>query len=490
MKKTILTIATILLAFVSAFSQSVTDTRHIKTTALQVYENYKVVMSGLYSRSAYTEDNFIALFDSKALIYNDILPDNNPQQLSSKNYFAKFKANVNRIYPTFSDFKMGEPVSVGSKWQIKCNFVRSARFRTQNEMNYPEWSFNYAITIEMDKRYNQTNKVYENAKIVNVEVNNPLKNFFVIENKENIPLTSKSGKPVNDWDAEYQSRIFPEKEWKIKDIEVAESNNNKNFFEYSKSKFSKNQADAHFYQLDVQRFPKNIIGIGVNFSPITSVNNISDANLKDKFDDPKSNAFFLSFFYGKQIARKEKSTLFFDFGLDFNKYSHEYNSNKSISQLNNPKIDSLNEKINVISVSIPLSIEYLYQLTQQTKKPIFLSFELGVFAEYALSASSKYNLTNAVYNDITYNINGQKRLEKSLGAGILGGIGLWFALNDNNLLKFNVSYKQSFSSLVGYQENDVISENKDSYHSLLQSTKQGMQNIGIGISWVKTIGRK
>jgi len=57
MRKTILTIATILFVYVSAFSQSVTETRRIKTTALQVYENYKVVMSGLYSNSPYTEDN-------------------------------------------------------------------------------------------------------------------------------------------------------------------------------------------------------------------------------------------------------------------------------------------------------------------------------------------------------------------------------------------------------------------------------------------------
>jgi len=151
MKKIVLTIATIIIAQVSTFSQSVTETRQIKTTALQMYENYKVVMAGLHSNSAYVEDNFMALFESDAVIYNDILPNNNPQQLSPFAYFKKFKANINRIYPAFSDFKMGEPVSVGNRWQIKCYFTRRTKFKTQKEMKYPEWSFNYTMTIEMNK---------------------------------------------------------------------------------------------------------------------------------------------------------------------------------------------------------------------------------------------------------------------------------------------------------------------------------------------------
>ena len=210
----------ILIATVSAFSQSVTETRHIKTTALQIYENYKVVMSGLHSRSSYTEDNFMALFERSAEIYNDIVPNNQPHQLSPTEYFTKFKASINRIYPDFSDFRMGEPVTAGNEWQIKCYFTRKTRFRTQNYLNYPEWSFNYTMTIEMDKSYNSANKVYENAKIVSIEVDNPLEKFFVIENKENIPLTTKSGEALKDWDEEYQSRIFPENKWKINDIQV------------------------------------------------------------------------------------------------------------------------------------------------------------------------------------------------------------------------------------------------------------------------------
>ena len=524
MKKTILTIAAIVIATVSAFSQSVTETRQIKTTALQMYENYKVVMSGLYSRSPYTEDNFMALFESKAVIYNDILPDNQPQQLLPSDYFEKFKESIQRIYPTFSDFKMGEPVSVGNKWQIQCTFTRGTRFRTQQEMNYPEWSFNYTVTIEMDKSYHIINKVYQNARIVSVDVENPLKGFFVLENKRNMPLVTKSGERLNVWDEEYQSHIFPEDKWNIYDMRVL---NNDHIFEFSKSRFSQNKTDAHFYQPDVQRFNKNIFGIGVNYTLLTAGNKMSGENAENFKDILQTgDALSLSMFYGKQMVHKDKSTVFFNFGLDFNKYSHSYSGINNTtyqtvdadgdSYLRKIKIDALNEKINMIAVSVPLSVEYLYQLTEQTKKPIFLSFELGVFAEYTLSSSSTYNLNADYRGEYNYfggvefdhyydygkfEFKGEKQdLAKSFDGGIFGGIGLWFALNESNLLKFNVSYKHSLNSPLEYKEDYVIiksnpqtkpkSKDDEPYQSLLHSTKQGMQNIGIGLSWVKTIGGK
>ena len=506
MRKTILTIAAIIVAYVLAFSQSVTETRHIKTTALQVYENYKVVTSGLYSKSAYTEDNFMALFESNALIYNDILPDNKPQQLSPSNYFKKFSASIRRIYPVFSDFKMGEPVSVGNKWQIKCNFARGARFLTQKDMKYPEWSFNYIMTVEMDKSYNTINKVYENARIVSIDVDKPLKGFFIIENKENTPLLAKSGEMLKDWDEEYHSRIFPETKWKISDIRVSESINKGNFFESSKGKFSKNQTDANFYKLDVQRFNKDIFGIGVNSSPLT-----------------------LSFFYGKQIAHKEKSTVFFNIGLDLNKYSHNCSGDTIYETWDSDhdrykrivKINSLKEKN--LSVSVPLSVQYLHQLSQQTKNPIFLSFELGVFAEYTLSSNYDLNADYSGLYTFTFNDNskqyvvfdhyydygknirssGELNLANRFAGGIFGSAGLWLAINRSNLLKFNISYKYSsnlsLKSIKNYdnliktyttpEEYTTLKKDMDLYH-LLNGAKQGMQNMGIGISWVKTIGRK
>jgi len=519
MRNMILTITAIIIAGVSAFSQSVTEIRQIKTTALQVYENYKVVTSGLYSKSAYTEDNFMAIFDNTALIYNDILPDNNPQQLSPSRYFRKFTASVKRVYPIFSDFKMGEPVSVGNKWQIKCNFTRGARFLTQKDMKYPEWSFNYTMTIEMDKLYNKIKKVYENARTISVDVDNPLKGFFIIENQDNVPLVTKSDEILKDWDEEYHSHIFPEDKWKINDIRVSESIDKSNFFASSKGKFTKNQTDANFYKLDVLQLKKNIFGIGINYSPLTFGNKMSQANASDtlKGIQQTSKALSLSFFYGKQIAHKEKSIWFFNVGLDFSRYSYNYSSNSSHIEFQafdiekdsctrKIQITSLEENINIISVSVPLSIQYLHQLSQQTEHPTFLSFEFGIFAETALSSSSNYSI-NADYSalypqyfDVTFdhylgygNINKSKEPESinpRFNGGVFGGIGLWYALNSNSLLKFSISYKHGFNSPLKYTANSEIFINKDSYQSLLHSTDQGLRNISIGISWVKTIGGK
>jgi len=480
MKNSILTAVVVIITTISAFSQSITETRHIKSTAFQIYENYKVVMSGLYSRSSYTEDNFMALFDDKAVLYNDIIPANTPEQLSPSEYFEKFKANINRIYPVFSDFKMGDPVSAGNKWQIQCCFTRTTRFRTQKDMKYPEWPFNYTMTIEMDQSYNDTNKVCENAKIVSVEVDHPLEKFFIIENKENIPLTTKSGEPLNDWDEEYQSRIFPNDKWKISDISVFESIIHDHIFEYSKGKLSKNKMDARFYQTEIHQFKKNIFGIGVNYCPIAWGNQINNehANNYNVMTKYTPNTWSLSFFYGKQVFHKDKLTGFVNFGLDLNNYEYEYSCTFD-TQNSQANPESLIENISIVSASVPLSVQFLRQLSQQTKKQFYLSFELGVFVECTFSASSELDNDNCE----------RSLLIPSFDCGIFGSVGLWYALNGNNLLKFNVSYKHSNYSHLDYKGDSVIPSGNNK-KSFLHETNQGLRNIYFGISWVRPIKGK
>jgi len=518
MRTRILITAIILIFSISAFSQSVTEKRQIKTTALTMYENYKGEIRGLHSRSSITEDNFLALFDSKAKIYNDILPDNHSQQLSPADYFSIFRANINRIYPDFSDFKMGEPVSVGNKWQIKCNFTRATRFKTHKNMNYPEWSFNYSMTIEMDKSYNNSKKVYENAKIVNIEVDNPLGKFFVIENKDNIPLVTRFGKPITEWDKEYQSRIFTEKEWTIRDIQVSESNNLEKIFVYSTAQFVKNRDDELFYHIDIQRYMKNLFGISIKYCMANMGNQFSEENAENfKNFEHLSNATSFSFFYGKQLANKEKSTWFLNFGLDLNIYNHEYSGANDTTTYYTDDVDgdyywrkiiinSLHEKITNVTVSVPLSIQYLRQLTNQTKNPIFIAFEFGVFAETSLSLRSKYDLDveySGLYEkyfgvEFTHyydfgsfpDESGNQKLNSYFNGGWFGSVGLWYALNNSNLLKLDVSYKYSFLPPSEYKSKYVISEKKDSYNSLIYSTNQGLRNVYFGVSWAKTIGGK
>jgi len=486
MRKSILTVAAIIMASVSAFSQSATETRRIKNTAFQLYENYKVQIQGLHSTSAYTEDNFLTLFSKDATLYNDIIPENTTEQLTPKNYFKNFRENLKRIYPVFSDFKIGDPVSIGDRWQVKCYFTQTTKFRTQTEMRYPEWTFHYTMTIEMDKYYNSNNKVYYNAEIVSIEVENPLKEFFIIENKENMPLLSKSGETVAAWDKEYHSRIFPENEWKIEEMKVVDFNKT---FAYSKSELAKNETDERYYHYKVQRFKKDIVGAGINFSPFAFGNKLRIDSVEINMEE--TYAISLSAFYGKQFFHKEKSSLFANVGLDLNIYHHKFNNNcpeYSTIDLDGDscsRIISLEKlEINIFSISIPLSVQYFYQLTKPEKKTIFLSCELGVFGEFTLYSNKVNANVSGRYGEKYFNIKMDhydyygdfeaSRFE-SFNFGIFGRVGALFALNKSNLLKVNLSFKAPFWQF------------SNSFKAKEYSISQGL-NLGIGVSWVQTIG--
>ena len=487
MRKSILTVAAIIMASVSAFSQSATETRRIKNTAFQLYENYKVQIQGLHSTSAYTEDNFLTLFSKDAKLYNNIISENTTEQLSPKDYFKHFRENLKRVYPVFSDFKIGDPVSAGDRWQVKCYFTQTTKFRTQTEMRYPEWTFHYTMTIEMDKYYNSNNKVYYNAEIVSIEVENPLKEFFVIENKENMPLLSKSGEIVAAWDKEYYSRIFPENEWKIGDMQVVDFNKT---FAYSKSELVKNETDERYYQYKVQRFKKDIFGAGINYSPCAFWNKlrIDSVEIETKIRQAVS----LSGFYGKQFFHKERSSLFANVGLDLNIYHYRFKNDAigkdsfmdSVGDTYRRIISPKDTGVTIFSVSIPLSVQYIYQLTKPEKKPIFLLCELGVFVELAFSSKIEANVSG-IYGEEYFGVKFDhyydygdfpaNRSDSRVNGGIFGGVGALFALNKSNLLKVNLFFKAPFGQF------------SNSFKTKEYSLSQGV-HFGIGISWIQTIG--
>ncbi|MDR1757401.1 MAG: hypothetical protein LBR51_00355 [Bacteroidales bacterium] len=524
MKKYVLTAVLLFAVVASVSSQSLTEKRRIKTTALQVYENYKVTLSSLYSKDNYTEDNFMSLFDDNTVLYNDIIPVNTPMRLSPYKYFTRFRENIRRIYPEFNKLSLGEPVSVGGKWQIKCHFSRAARFRTLNEMKYPRWSFDYTMTIEMDKRYDDDKKVYQDALITAIDVDKPLGKFFVIEKPQGSALLAK-GKPLTDWDEEYQSRIFPENEWKLSDIEPQ---NRETIFEFMNNyTWQPDTADNNFYVLKSYANKKEIIfGVGIHGCPMLAFGNQMSEKNKEWFKgiDMTSSALSLSAFYGKQMLHKEKSTLLFKVGLDLNLYFYKYkgsctdsiSKDKDIDGDENLdaisiKIKSLNERITRLMLSLSVGVEYVHQLTTDAKKPIFLSFEFGVVLERRLSLRNKSDYMYDYHGIYTYfgskveldhelnygdGLNGkqvsQKLNSNPFDFGIFGGVGLCFALNNSNLIKFGITYKQTFIAPVEDTETKYVLLNKDGndkdiYTSLLKSTDKGLSNLYFGFSWIKTI---
>lgn len=510
MKKSTLTLAIIIIATVSVFAQSVTETRKIKTKALEIFEKYSGIMANLYNGNVYNENKFLELFRPESYLYNDILPNNAPQELSAKEYFDKFMACVKMNYAEYQDLDFEFPSLIGNNWEINCTFTKKLRFKTDNEY-YPQHIFHYTMTIEIDTSF-------ENAKILGIEVSNPVDDYIIIENRTNSLILDKDSIEIVDYDtlSGIKSKLFPN-QYKIDDFKVIWKEENPNYFYQIEKRLEQKSSNNHFYIIDDFDVKKNILGIGFNFSPLAFGNKIN----VDKFEEIslKSNALNLSFFGGKQIAHKKYSTWFFNYGLDFNRYFYEYNGTNQTefpmvdtdgdSYLRKIQINNLKEKINSFSISIPLSFQLIQQISKNKKNPFFFSIEIGAFAEYTLSSISNYNI-NADYHGL-YDYYGGiefdhyydfgnfdqsskqtlatvKDLRYNLGA--FGKIGLCIALNKSNLMKFDIVYKQSFISPLKYNNNYVLSEDNKSYNTLLQSTKQGMQNLYFGLSWLKTINAK
>ncbi|MDR0604642.1 MAG: hypothetical protein LBG80_10105 [Bacteroidales bacterium] len=510
MKKRIFLIITVYFSIVCVFSQSVSETRKIKTTAIEIYEKYTSIMANLYNGDVYNWDKFLSLFDENAIIYNDILPANKSQYLSPKEYFDVFTQNIKMSSFDYSNLNLQFPDLKEDKWKIKCTFTKYIRFTTQKDRYYPQWHFEYIVTIEMDTTYNQTYKIYNNAKIKSIEVTEPLKDFFIIQNKDSLPLIYY-GSILGDFEGPNNSRLLPG-EKPHNQITAA----NSNIF-YSLD--FQGPLDEYFY--DVAMRKRNLIGLGINYGIINFGNNISKSNL-EKFNDIKQNhnILSLSFLYGLQFAHKQKSTWFFNIRTELNWYNYIYTGTyytqyQSIDADDDPylrkiRINSLSERINNLSVSLPLSFQYLLYLPNKTKKQFFLSFEIGGFAEYILFLNHSYNF-NADYSGYyaqyfsgvefdhyydygNFEISDKNKLSSvkdlKYDYGAFGSIGLWLALNDNHLLKLDISYKHSFNVPLTYKEDYVISENYYTYESLLQSTKQGLQNIYIGISFIVALKTK
>ena len=270
-RRIIFTVIVIFITIVSVFSQSVTETRRIKTTAIEIYEKYASIIANLYNGNVYNEDKFLLLFDKNALIYNDILPANKPQKLSPKEYFDVFTLNIKMNYCTYDNLDLQFPVSNNDKWSIQCTFSKDISFITKTGYFYPKWRFNYIITIEMDKEYDSKNKIYSNAKIANIEVAPSLENFFVIQNTDSLPLEIYN-EIIGDFEGTSNSRLFPTNEIDINQITTADSDI------FRPLEYKQDQFNNHFYDFAIRR--KNLIGFGINYSPVNLGNNISKSNLE------------------------------------------------------------------------------------------------------------------------------------------------------------------------------------------------------------------
>lgn len=494
---------------VSVFPQSVTETRIAKTTALEVYDKYLSAIGNLYSGNVYNLDIFLSLFDEEALIYNDILPENNPQLITPQQYFDIFTNNIQLSYYDYDKMELGFPTRKEDKWLIDCEYGRDVRFKTPGKF-YSRWHFDYIITIAMDTLYDVKNKIYANARIQSIAVKEPLTEFFIIENPQNYVL-KYYGEVIDGWDKDYFSRTFSSQDIDRSRIEVADS---KYFSCYN---FIENTENSHF--LNIQKYSKDIFGFGMYYSPVGIGNNINhvifpNINLSNQ-------GLFTEFLYGFQLAQNNKTAFFFNTKLNFNVYRNKfigkyYTQYNSIDSDNDPylrkiKINSLQEKFYTFTASLPISFEYLLRVSNNRTHPIFLSLEAGGFAEYRVWATNKfffiadytgfYNYYAGVEFDHYYDYGhfelNNKNIKQILISkinnfdyGAFGAFGVWYARDKNNLFKFNMLYKHGFQPLLKYRDTFILSENFTTYETLLQNSNQGLRNFYFGISYISTIKRK
>ena len=506
------------------FSQTITEIRQMRYEAIGIFDTYHFLILKLDNPDVYTKDNFTKLFEDKATIYNDILPENQPQALSPEDYYDRYVSLI-KTHSQLSNLELSFPEYLEGKWQVKVKFKKEINLKYKNiDLTYPKFSLNYEMAVVMDKNEyyikketyskrdieRELNKPYINGKIINITVEEPLNEYLVIENMNNLPL-EYSGTVIEDWDNDLHSRILPFKREEISNITVENSGY------FYPLEFKQNQVDNHFYSF--QKLKKNVVGWSINYTPLGLNNNITSTNFSNI--QQKNQAIDLELFYGFQLAQKDKSTWFFNLKFDVNAFQDIFQGNyyteyNTIDADNDPylrkiKISAIEEKTYIFSTSFQPSFEYLFRISKRSKKkPMFISLEIGGFIESRLLATNKFNFTvdyTGLYNyyggvefdhyydyghfdlsnkDITQDL--QQKLNK-LDYGNFGSIGLLFAINKSNLLKINVGYKQGFTSPLKYKENFIISERNDNYESLLQNVNKGIHNIFIGLSWTKTLDK-
>ena len=224
--------------------------------------------------------------------------------------------------------------------------------------------------------------------------------------------------------------------------------------------------------------------------------------------------------YGLQIVHKNKSNLFFNINLELNAYQQifrgtYYTQYQAIdsdgeSYIRKINVPSLTEKIYHLSASLQPSFEYLLQITQG-QHPIFISLEIGGYAEYRFWGANTFNLQadySGLYNyfdgiefDHYYdyghfyldNEHISQNIKLKINAvdyGVFGSIGVWYAINADNILKIGIGYKHGFTSPFKYKNDFILSKNYHTYESAVQTINQGLRNMFLGISWQRVIPAK
>ena len=523
MKKVVFcTIALFITSAASISAQTVRDVRHVKTTALSLYEKYISSVSVLHNGGKYTGDDFMSLFiESGDTVYNDILPANQPQITTAYSYYLTYDSIIKYSNFDYNGFRFSAPQKKGGKWYIDCYFTRTVKFATRDSVYniYPAWSFNYTMKIVMDdhiavvrerdgvKEYDP-DSLFANPRILSITVDPPLENYFILVNQESIPLRWH-GEVVRNYDKDCDCWMMDASKDKISDIKYDGDNL------FMQLNYIKDEKHPNFYTFSLDKM--NLGGIALAVAPY-GLGNRGD----HRFVDIKewNNSAKATLFYGIQLSNTLTTSLFFNMGVDavYNTYNYsglyqcDYYSTDidGDDYLRKVRVTLNKETINEMSFTVPLTLNYVNSIYQNNNKQLLLYLKAGAYggvrflsaayvdmsSRYTGLYSQYFNTEFDHYYDYgNYEMNQDNISNYNKGSvnmfdyGIDAGVGLWYALNRQYILGFGIDFRKSFVPVLKYESYEYLTTDFNHYESMLQTSNQGSSNLFFSISLIKLLSR-
>lgn len=523
--KKIALIITLFLGFIHlASSQTVKEVAKMRMTALEHFEKYKIALLDLNYPNRETIYAFSKLFAPDAQLYNHFLPQNNPHIILCEDYTELRKNKQEYMLSSrFSNLHIGEPFLVQretNRFGVPVFYSEKLSTKRVGKYEYPEVSLDYKMMLFIDRSietdpFDGSERTVLSCVIGSIqETNNAIGDFVLMQRTPAIEKLFDTKKL--SWDLLAANNDFLMFRASSTDLNDFQSNNS--FF--VTKRFIPMATDSNIYEY--KGLHKNLFGIGIQYAPYGLGYRYDKANLQLK---QYNQTLSFNLHYGHLLASKNTSTLFFNAGIGFNaplnRFSGSYQKTKrSVTDsagdnyTRKIKLSSLVEKVWHLSISLEPSLAYVWEMCKpDSNHTLFLALEAGGFASYRFYSTHSFRLDaayrglyvsdyfgsvefdhyydygNFFLNETNVTLITPARLN-SFDYGAFGSIGVWYAFDQKNLLKAVVGYRHGFASPFQTKKIDVLSKDKDHYESAAQSIRSGLQNIFIGVSYLRTLPTK
>jgi hypothetical protein len=470
-----------------ANTQTIIEYRQIRLCAMDVFDNYRGTFSNLDAPDRYVKDNFLSLFSDSAVIYNDILPDNSPQELSPEEYYDTYIRLI-KSYAKFSNMELGKLYKRHDKWLIQVSFTKSFSLRYKHhDLSYPEYSLDYEMLVEMDKNPHYEKKAtysnreieekvhnpFINEKIREIRVVEPLQEYFVIQlDDTKLPkelqglYDNSTGERIQIADKQNRA-LFDANKINKNDIEVNPTIDRTDY------KILKQQDvfDSHYYRYSVTPV-SNFVGI--TGSPILPLYG-KDGKLQSSL------SWGGSLVYGRLLRSFGTNKVYVVSRLGYS--SLKFNETFDTISVRDTAVLSLKstDVRHTFDVSLGVSVH-------KSIKSATLTFDLGLWGNcYGKSSNLDDSLldTNFIVNELKYK---SKFSPNKINGGMYAAIGILSPLKNNWYVKADVEFRCGFFKENIYQEAqvDIQTIGNSSFHSIHQQhTKWHRNNARLNIGIIR-----